>query len=90
MSDDTRRIELCPVCEGSGKYDGKQCHGCSGKGWIPTPKQDGTAFHSRHMLYHSITDMLSLENDKHMCALLGTPYKCLVKLEKAIKELKEE
>jgi hypothetical protein len=24
----------CPVCEGSGKYEKKQCHGCDGKGWI--------------------------------------------------------
>lgn len=25
---------LCPVCNGSGKYCGKLCHGCSGKGWV--------------------------------------------------------
>jgi len=24
----------CPVCEGSGKYKKKECHGCDGKGWV--------------------------------------------------------
>ena len=24
----------CPVCEGSGKYEKKECHGCAGKGWV--------------------------------------------------------
>jgi len=27
--------EKCPVCEGSGKYENRKCHGCSGKGWVP-------------------------------------------------------
>ncbi len=26
--------EKCPVCEGNGKYEKKDCHGCNGKGWI--------------------------------------------------------
>lgn len=26
--------ELCPVCEGSGKCNKKECHGCEGYGWI--------------------------------------------------------
>ena len=26
--------EKCPVCEGSGEYKEKECHGCNGKGWI--------------------------------------------------------
>jgi len=26
--------EKCPVCNGSGKYEEKDCHGCNGKGWI--------------------------------------------------------
>jgi hypothetical protein len=26
--------EKCPVCEGSGKYKEKICHGCAGLGWI--------------------------------------------------------
>ena len=26
--------EKCPVCLGSGKVEGKQCHGCNGRGWI--------------------------------------------------------
>lgn len=25
---------ICPVCEGSGKYEEQPCHGCSGTGWI--------------------------------------------------------
>lgn len=25
---------LCPVCNGSGKREEKQCHGCLGKGWV--------------------------------------------------------
>jgi len=25
---------ICPVCEGSGKYKDKKCHGCDGKGWV--------------------------------------------------------
>ena len=24
----------CPVCDGSGKYKKKECHGCAGKGWV--------------------------------------------------------
>ena len=24
----------CPVCEGTGKYEEKTCHGCDGKGWV--------------------------------------------------------
>ena len=24
----------CPVCEGTGKYKEKECHGCDGKGWV--------------------------------------------------------
>lgn len=24
----------CPVCDGSGKYKEKECHGCDGKGWV--------------------------------------------------------
>ena len=24
----------CPVCEGSGKYKKKKCHGCAGSGWV--------------------------------------------------------
>ena len=24
----------CPVCNGSGKYEDKPCHGCNGKGWV--------------------------------------------------------
>ena len=39
------KADLCPVCEGSGEYNGKECHGCQGKGWvnilefiIPRPK----------------------------------------------------
>lgn len=26
--------EKCPVCEGSGKYENRECHGCQGKGWV--------------------------------------------------------
>ena len=26
--------EVCPVCKGEGNYNGKQCHGCNGKGWV--------------------------------------------------------
>lgn len=26
--------ELCPVCNGTGKYEKNECHGCNGKGWI--------------------------------------------------------
>lgn len=29
-----KSVALCPVCEGSGKYDDKQCHGCKGRGWV--------------------------------------------------------
>jgi len=31
--------EKCPVCEGSGKYKKKECHGCDGKGWILIPEE---------------------------------------------------
>lgn len=30
---------LCPVCNGTGKYKDKDCHGCLGKGWIPLPEE---------------------------------------------------
>ena len=26
--------QKCPVCDGSGKYKDKTCHGCDGKGWV--------------------------------------------------------
>lgn len=27
--------ELCPVCNGTGRYQGiAQCHGCDGDGWV--------------------------------------------------------
>lgn len=31
----------CPVCKATGKYDGKKCHGCDGRGfvWEPQPEQ---------------------------------------------------
>lgn len=31
----------CPVCNASGKYEGKKCHGCDGRGfvWEPQPEQ---------------------------------------------------
>ena len=25
---------ICPVCNGMGKYEGRECHGCGGKGWV--------------------------------------------------------
>lgn len=28
------RAVRCPVCNGSGKYNGETCHGCGGKGWV--------------------------------------------------------
>ena len=31
------RAEKCPVCNGEGKYKGKTCHGCNGRGWILIP-----------------------------------------------------
>jgi len=31
--------EKCPVCNGTGKFEGKQCHGCAGLGWVTV--QDG-------------------------------------------------
>ena len=30
----TMHSELCPVCHGTGKYNGAQCHGCDGDGWV--------------------------------------------------------
>lgn len=30
----TAKAELCPVCKGSGKYEGNTCHGCEGRGWL--------------------------------------------------------
>ena len=26
--------EKCPVCNGTGKYEAKQCHGCAGQAWV--------------------------------------------------------
>lgn len=28
------RAVICPVCNGSGKYHEKTCHGCHGSGWV--------------------------------------------------------
>lgn len=32
------RAQGCPVCNKSGKYEGKTCHGCNGKGWVQVPE----------------------------------------------------
>lgn len=29
--------EKCPVCNGTGKFNDLQCHGCDGKGWVLVP-----------------------------------------------------
>ena len=29
-----QKIEVCPVCKGSGKYEAAKCHGCAGQGWL--------------------------------------------------------
>ncbi len=29
-----RHAQLCPICNGRGKYKNDVCHGCYGKGWI--------------------------------------------------------
>jgi hypothetical protein len=35
MATANKSVAICPVCEGSGKYEGtKNCHGCHGKGWV--------------------------------------------------------
>jgi hypothetical protein len=35
MATAQRNVAVCPVCEGTGKYDGnKNCHGCRGRGWV--------------------------------------------------------
>lgn len=28
------KAEKCPVCVGTGKFEGVPCHGCGGKGWV--------------------------------------------------------
>ena len=32
------KADLCPVCMGSGKREGEQCHGCGGLGWVTVPE----------------------------------------------------
>jgi len=32
--------EICPVCSGTGKYNGAQCHGCDGDGWVEVSNGD--------------------------------------------------
>jgi hypothetical protein len=46
------KAQLCPVCNGSGKYDNKECHGCYGKGWVTVPE------------YHIIYDALPIKKKK--------------------------
>jgi len=29
-----KNVVICPVCDKTGKVDGRQCHGCKGKGWV--------------------------------------------------------
>jgi len=33
------KAQLCPVCQGEGKYKGKKCHGCDGRGWVQVDEQ---------------------------------------------------
>lgn len=28
------KAQRCPVCDGTGKYKKKKCHGCNGRGWV--------------------------------------------------------
>ena len=30
----SQHAEKCPVCNGSGRYEEKTCHGCGGLGWV--------------------------------------------------------
>ncbi len=29
-----KNVVICPVCDKTGKVDGRACHGCHGKGWV--------------------------------------------------------
>lgn len=31
------KAEKCPVCNGSGQYEKRKCHGCRGYGWVTVP-----------------------------------------------------
>lgn len=33
----------CPVCDKTGKVNGKPCHGCGGRGWVEV-KEDETPY----------------------------------------------
>ena len=31
------KAQICPVCNKSGQYEGRRCHGCNGWGWVQVP-----------------------------------------------------
>jgi len=33
------KAQTCPVCNGSGRYHDKQCHGCFGRGFVVVPEE---------------------------------------------------
>jgi hypothetical protein len=34
-------VAICPVCDGAGKFEKNNCHGCRGRGWVEV-RADGT------------------------------------------------
>ena len=38
------KAQLCPVCQGEGKYKGKKCHGCDGRGWVQVREREPIAW----------------------------------------------
>ena len=37
----TMHAEICPLCQGNGHLDERECHGCGGLGWVAVPNGDG-------------------------------------------------
>ena len=46
------RAQICPVCNKSGQYEGRKCHGCNGRGWVQVP-EDQPMLWTLHPPYRS-------------------------------------
>lgn len=44
--------QVCPVCNRTGKYEEKTCHGCGGKGWVMIWDERPVIFDPKPKTFH--------------------------------------